>query len=95
MILIASATRIEIGREAAEQRRLFKQRCFWQHLMEEAVSPEYVAYLYRDRADHYRTPFTPEQRERLKAAAVLLKFDGLAKQIQRSAFERMDLIVAR
>lgn len=95
VILIASTTRIEIAREAAEQRRLFKQRSYWQCLIEETVSPGYVAYLFKDHADHYRVELTREQRERLKAATALLKFDGLAKQIQRAAFDRMDLIVAR
>lgn len=95
VMLIALATRIEIGREAAEQRRLFKQRCFWQSLMEEAVSPDYIAYLYKDHADHYRMHLTAQQRERIKAEAVLLKFDGVAKQVQRTPFDRMDLIVAR
>lgn len=95
VILIASTIRIEIGREAAEQRRLFKRSSFWQSLMEEAASPAYVAYLYKDHADHYSVPLTPEPRERLKTATALLKFDGLAKQIQRAGFDRMDLIVAR
>lgn len=95
VMLVATATRIEIAREAAEQRRLFKQRCFWQSLLEEAVSPVYVAYLYKDHADHYRAQLTPAQCERLKTAAALLKFEGLAKQIQRTTFDRMDLIAVR
>ena len=95
VLLIASTTRVELGKDAAEQRRLFKQRCYWQCLMEEAVSPEYVAYLYKDHADHYRVQLTTEQRERLKAGAALLKFDAVAKHIQRTPFDRMDLIVTR
>ncbi len=95
VLLIASTTRIEIGKDGAVQRRLFKQRCFWECLMEEALSPAYVAYLYKDHADHYRVQLTPEQREKLKFAASLLKFEGLIKQIQRAAFDRMDLIVGR
>ena len=63
--------------------------------MEEAVSPAYVAYLYKDHADHYSVKLAPHQREKLKAEASLLKFDGVAKQIQRMPFDRMDLIVAR
>ncbi len=93
--ILIGAARIEIGREAAEQRRFLQQRCYWQCLMAEAVSPAYVTYLYKDHADHYRVQLAPEQRERLKAGAALLKFDGLAKQIQRVALDRMDLIVTR
>ena len=93
--LLAHATRIELAREAAEQRRLFKQRSYWQSLMEAAVAPQYVAYLYKDHADHYRAHLTPQQRERLQAESALLKFDSVAKQIQRTSFDRLDLIVAR
>ena len=95
VVLIASATRIDLSKEAAEQRRLFKQRCYWQCLMEEAVSPDYVTYLYKDHADHYRVLLTKEQRQRLKAGAALLKFDAMAKHIQHVAFDRMDLMVTR
>ena len=95
VLLIASTTRIELAKDAAEQRRLFKQRCYWQCLMEEAVSPEYIAYLYKDHADHYRVQLTTEQRNRLKAGAALLKFDAVAKHIQRTPFHRMDLFVTR
>jgi len=94
-VLAGSATRIELAREPAGQRRLFKQRSFWQCLMEEAVSPAYVTYLYKDRADQYRVHLSPQQCERLKSEAALLKFEGVAKQIQRTAFDRMDLFVLR
>jgi hypothetical protein len=93
--LTGPVTRIEIGRDGASQRRLFQRRCFWECLMEEARSPAYAAYLYKDHADQYRAHLTPEQREKLKTAACLLKFEGLVKQIQRAAFDRMDLIVGR
>ena len=94
-VLAGSAARIELAREPADQRRLFKQRSFWQCLMEAAVSPAYVTYLYKDHADHYRVQLSPQQCERIKSEAVLLKFEGVAKQIQRTAFDHMDLIVVR
>lgn len=95
VILIAGAARIEISRAAAEQRRLFRRRSFWQCLMAEAAAPAYVTYHYKDRADHYRAMLTAEQRARLQAGAALLRFPGLAKQIRRAALEQVELIAGR
>ncbi|MBI5084015.1 MAG: hypothetical protein HZB13_05385, partial [Acidobacteria bacterium] len=53
VVLTGRGSRLELRRETALQRRLFRRRNFWQSLMEAAGAPAYVTYHYRDRADHY------------------------------------------
>ncbi|MBI5281771.1 MAG: hypothetical protein HY858_08835 [Candidatus Solibacter usitatus] len=95
VMLTGRGSRLELGREAAAQRRIFRRRSFWQSLMEAAGAPAYVTYHYRDRADHYRATLGPETLERLRRDAALLKFGDLARQVRSAPFERMELVVER
>jgi hypothetical protein len=94
-VLSGAPLRLEIRREAAEARRLFRRRNFWQSLMEAAGEPAYATYSYKDRADHYRRELPGEARRKLMDDAGLLRFNTLAKQVRAGQFEAIELIVER
>jgi len=95
VVLSGPGTRIEIAREAAAQKRLFSRSSFWQHLLHGAAAPAYGGYLYKDRADRYVAELSEEQRDALKEAAGLLRYDALARQIRAARLERVEFVVAR
>ena len=65
--------------------------------MEEAVSPDYVAYLYKDHADHYTVQLdAPSDGEQLKAEAAPAEVRRQwPSRSSACPFDRMDLIVPR
>lgn len=89
--LCGHRTRIELPREVAASRRLFSRRSFWTVLLE-AVTPEYVDYSYRQRADLFRSKVDPAK---LREAAGLLKYSGLSQQVARASIETVELAVPR
>jgi hypothetical protein len=96
-ILIGSACRIEISREAGSKKGLLRRRSFWDALMEAAGGgqPGYTQYLYKLRADCYRLELSREAAETIRGAAKRLVYPGLARQIQSAAMEALELHVNR
>lgn len=96
-VLKAGNTRIEIAREAARERRLFRKESFWDALMEVAASagPRYAGYSYRDRADRYAAEIGREQAARLRECASLLRYSSLEGQVRRAHLDALELVVER
>ncbi len=89
--LCGPRTRIELTRDIAASKRVFKRRSFWDVLLESAL-PEYVDYSYRERADLFRSP---ADGAKLREAAALLKYSGLSQQVARASIETVELAVLR
>jgi hypothetical protein len=96
-VLFGPFARIELARAAAQRRRLFRRASFWDRLLEVARAGEtrYQDYSYRDRADLYRLSLNSEQAAAIRAAARLLPYAALARQIETAAFDSVDLYVQR
>jgi hypothetical protein len=96
-VLFGPFTRIELARAAAGRRRFFRRTSFWDHLLElaRAEAPRYHDYSYRDQADFYRLTLSFEQAAGIRAAARLLPYAALARQIETAAFDSLDFYVKR
>ncbi len=88
---------IEISREAGLRKPLLRRSTFWDALMQAAAAGplHYCEYSYRRRADRYRLELTPPERARLHAAARLVRYAGLRRQIQDEPVTGVDFFVAR
>ena len=88
---------IEIPREAAARKKLFKKFSFWHVLMEvaQATGLRYEIYSYSDRADIYHATLGLESAARLHQAAGALKYTSLKDQIAAASLEAVDLYVPR
>jgi hypothetical protein len=89
--------RIEISREAASERRLFRKRSFWDALMEyaESAGPRYAGYSYREHADRYTVEVPPAEAVRLRESADGLRYPTLEAEIRHAHFDTVDIYVAR
>jgi hypothetical protein len=88
---------IEISREAGMRKPVLRRSSFWDALMQAAAAGplRYCEYSYRRRADRYRVEFSAGGRERLRAAARLVRYSALRRQIEEEALTGADLFVAR
>ena len=88
---------LELTREVASERRWFKKQSFWEILIPalEACSPSYLRYSYSDRADVYEAPLPIETIRHLQAQAGLLKYSGLARQLEYLEAESAEIVVER
>jgi hypothetical protein len=88
---------IEIPREAAARKKLFKKSSFWDVLMEvaQATGLRYEIYSYSDRADIYHATLSVESAARLHQAVGALKYTRLKDQIAAASLEAVDLHVPR
>jgi len=77
---------VELPREEAGRRRLFRGRSVWDSLLDlaRARAPEYAGYSYARHADLFRLAVTPE-----KAAALLAEAARLASRALRPALEHL------
>lgn len=94
-VLHGGLLRLEISRDLAERRRLLRRRSFWDALLEEAASPEYVDYQYRERTDQYAVRLSTASVARIHAAARLLKFRPLAQQVAAARFDSVRFFTSR
>jgi hypothetical protein len=96
-VLTGGRQAIEIGREAAAGRGLFRRTVFWEELMEmiSASGPVYAGYSYRDSADRYRCLLTAGTCARLRAAAQSLRHSALRERIQCEAFQVVEVYTER
>ncbi len=88
---------IEISREAAAGRGLFRRSGFWQELMQMVggSGPVYAGYSYRDAADRYRCLLASGTCARLRAAAQNLRHSTLRDRIQSEAFAAVEVYTQR
>jgi hypothetical protein len=88
---------IEIPREAAAGKGLFRRGTFWDTLMEIAGDggAVYSTYSYRSRADVYLRDFSAAEVGRLRAAAGALRYSTLRDQIQGVGFGMAELHASR
>lgn len=88
---------IEVSRETGMRKPALRRSSFWDALMQAAAAgpPRYCEYSYRRRADRYRVEFPAAGRERLRAAARLVRYSTLRRQIEEEAPTGADLFVAR
>lgn len=93
--LAGPGVRVEIFREAAAARRLFRRASFWERLLEAAAEARYVTYAYRERADSYRAAISEQQRAAIRASAALIKYRGLAQAVQSARFDSIEFLVER
>jgi hypothetical protein len=96
VVLLGGRQPIEIPREAGARKRLLRRTSFWQRLMQvTGVEPRYLLYSYRDRADCYRLELSPSAIENLRAAAEMVSYTTLRKQIQSGGFVLAEFYVER
>jgi hypothetical protein len=88
---------IEMTRAAASERRLFRKRSFWDVLIEVAASaaPRYIAYSYRERADHYEAALDSAAAAALRESAGALRYSTLEAQVRRARLDRIEFFVER
>lgn len=86
---------IEISREAAARKGVFRRATFWDTLMEIAGGAVYSGYSYRDRADLYVRDFSANEVERLRAASEALRYSTLRDQIKVVGFAMAELYASR
>ncbi len=88
---------LELSRETASQRRLFKRENFWEVLLTalEDLSPRYERYSYAERADAYVVRLPRDVATFLRTQAALLKYSTLVQQLQMTEIESAELIVER
>ncbi len=96
-ILRTTRQPIEIPREAAARKKLFKKSSFWDVLLEvaKATGLRYETYSYSDRADIYHATLGVESAARLHLAAGALKYTRLKDQIAAASLEGVDFYVIR
>jgi len=95
VILSGPHGRIEIEKQVGAARRLFRRSSFWDLLMGGLGAPQYAGYSYRERADRYSLPVGRDGRARIEAAAGLLRYPALARQIRAAQVERIEWVVPR
>lgn len=88
---------VEISREAAAQKGMFRRASFWDLLMEVAgAAPlSYAGYSYRDRADRFTAGLSVADAERLRAGGDAVRFSTLREHLQRAAFAHVEVYVVR
>lgn len=96
-VLRGAGVRIEIPRDAAAQKRMFRGETFWDVLSAAAREnpPEYVEYSYGERADRYTARLPAGAPARIAEAAALLKFRALEAQVRRGGFDSIEFLVPR
>lgn len=94
VMLHGPSARIEVSREAAERRRLFRRSSFWKALLAEGT-PAYETYALRERADVYRLELDEDAARRMAEAAGLMPFDGLVSQIRAARITAVEFVVPR
>lgn len=91
--LVAGRHVLELPKETAAARRFLRRRSFWDAVMRVARTPEYIDYSYRLRCDEYRTALTADESAGLIAAAELLRYPGVARQVRSVGAERVEYLV--
>ena len=91
--LSTGALHLDVSRDLARRRRLFRKRSFWDALM--SLRPEYAHYSYKLRCDVYRVMLDGQSLRQIHDATVWLRSRALAEQIRAMSCDRIDLFVRR
>jgi hypothetical protein len=88
---------IDVSREAAARKGLFRRASFWDALMEivRAGAVAYSGYSYSDRADLYSRDFSSAEVARLRASGGALRYATLRERIQVVDFRIVELYASR
>jgi hypothetical protein len=94
--MIAGAyANVEVERAAAERKRLFRRRSFWNFILELADGATYHRYSYKDKADVYRAVLDIAGMEKLREGARLSPYSTFSRQIDGASLDRIDFFVKR
>jgi hypothetical protein len=96
-VLLGPDCRIDLPREAASRRLLLRRKSFWDLLMDivAELTPCYVEYSYKERADCYRAEISSTAATRIRESAGMVRYSTLEKQIRSAALGAVDLFVER
>jgi hypothetical protein len=88
---------VEVAREAASRKGLFRRSSFWDRLLDTITDTAlvYKTYSYRDRADLYEAPLAPAHNAAIREAAPLLTYTTLRQRMGNSSFDTIDLFTSR
>jgi hypothetical protein len=97
VILRGPGLRLDVPRQALQNRSLLSRRSFWDLLMDvvDEAGLDYAGYSYRERADHYRLEISAAGRERLRQGAGLLRFSSLEARMRQRAVRVAEFFVSR
>jgi hypothetical protein len=97
VVLKGGRQSVDIDREIAARRSLFRRRTFWDELMDVAgaQTATYAGYSYRDRADRYLRELSRDEAKRIHEAAGRVKFSTLRDRVQAAGFTQAELLAAR
>ncbi len=86
---------VELPKEIADRKKLFRRRSFWSVLMELAnrAPTQYVDYSFRTSTDEYRLAVSSSDLELIRSSAGLLRYSGLIAQIERLAIDCIEYSV--
>jgi hypothetical protein len=89
--------RSAVPRAALARKRLFRTRSFWDVLVACAADAgvRYSGYSYREHADRYRLEIPPEQSDRMKASADLLRYSTLEAHVRNGDLRSVEFSVRR
>lgn len=95
-VLRAGSHPLTIPREHAAKRGLLRRRSFWDALLEPAAAAvHYLDYSYREKADVYQAPLSPDAQRALLDACRRSPFATLARQLESSPVAAIDYYVKR
>src|SRR5215472_10999134 len=97
VILRGGRQPVEIPRQAARRKPLFRRASFWDLIMDVAARSDvrYQTYSYKDRADSYHFDLDTAAAQRLRAGAALLTYTVLRDRVCQEAFTSAELLVER
>jgi hypothetical protein len=95
IVLRGGARPLTVEREAGEKKRMFRNRSFWDELMEIAAGPAYVDYSYKERADVYRVQLNYEQQTKLGEAGKLLAYSTFEQHVRAGGITQIELYTRR
>ena len=97
LVLRGGRQPIDVPREAASRKGLFRRESLWDVLMEIAASAPltYAGYSYRDRADRFQRSLTVAETTRLQAAGASVKYSTLRDQLRTIGFTSIEVFATR
>lgn len=97
VVLKSSGARIELPRDVASERRLFRRHSFWEVLMEfaAAVPPRYHDYSYKEKADIFVAEVDSAAAARFRESAGALRYSSIDASLRRAVPEAAEFYVPR
>ena len=95
VILRSGLKRYELTVEVAAGKGWFQKSSFWESVCALGLRPLYVTYLYREKADSYRSVLSAEQAAQLSSAANAIRNRALALQIANTRLDSIEFLQSR